>query len=160
MEGHQLWVNHKQELLPKVCPCITPGCCTAKTDAGSDGVKPASGFVIKNHQTMHSMSCSMQAVGHTVKAWSAVCSMAPHSQSGEGARDLIVHERMESPRTSLQAIDLNPSCLKQAHSNRPGIGHGFENTEPGRMYSHSTPCFIYNSSVGRHQTGVQYSAVK
>ena len=30
---------------------------------------------------------------------------------------------MESPNT-LQAIELNPSCSGQAHSNWPGIGHG------------------------------------
>ena len=24
-----------------------------------------------------------------------------------------------------------PSCLRQAHSNRPGTGPGYENTEPG-----------------------------
>ena len=30
--------------------------------------------------------CGAQCVGHTVKTWSAVCSEAPHSQFGEGAR--------------------------------------------------------------------------
>ena len=28
----------------------------------------------------------MQVMGQAVKTWSAVCSMAPHSQSGKGAR--------------------------------------------------------------------------
>ena len=131
MEGYQLTLCQIQiGLRPKVCPCTTSS-CTAKTDAGSDGVEPASGFVIKNHQTMYSISCPMQTVGHTVRAWSAICLMAPHSQSGKGARNLIVHERMKSPNTSLQAIDLNPSCSKQAYFNRLGVGHEYESTEPG-----------------------------
>ena len=37
---------------------------------------------------------------------------------------------MESTDISPQAIDLNPSCSGQAHSNRPGTGHGYESTEP------------------------------
>ena len=71
-------------------------------------------------------------------------------------RSLIVHGRTN---TSLQAINLNSSCSKQAHSNRLGIGHGYKNTE-SKLYSHSTPCFICNSSIARHQTGAQYSVVK
>ena len=37
---------------------------------------------------------------------------------------------MKSPNTSLQAIDLKPSCSGQAQFNRLGIGHGYESTEP------------------------------
>ena len=70
----------------KLYLCTTPGCCTTRTDAGSNGDDPALSFVIQNHLTMYSMSCPMQAVEYTVKTWSAVCLMAPHSQSGEGAR--------------------------------------------------------------------------
>ena len=33
---------------------------------------------------------------------------------------------MESANNSLQAIDLNPSCLDQVHYNKPGIGHGIK----------------------------------
>ena len=38
---------------------------------------------------------------------------------------------MESPNTSLQAIELSPSCSEQAYPNRPGTGPGNKNTEPG-----------------------------
>ena len=31
----------------------------------------------------------------------------------------------------MRAIDLNPNCLKQAYSNRLGIGYGYESTEFG-----------------------------
>ena len=42
---------------------------------------------------------------------------------------------MESPNTSPQAIEFNPSCSGQAHSSRPGTGHGYENTEPGCVFT-------------------------
>ena len=36
--------------------------------------------------------CGAQCIGHAVRTWSAVCSEAPHSQFGEGAR---LHLRMD-----------------------------------------------------------------
>ena len=37
--------------------------------------------------------CGVRCIGHAVSAWSAVCSEAPHSQFGEGARPhLCMHE--------------------------------------------------------------------
>ena len=44
-------------------------------------------------------------------------------------RDSIVHGKMESPKTRLQAIDLIPSSSEQAHSNRLNIGQGYESTK-------------------------------
>ena len=41
-----------------------------------------------------------------------------------------MHGRMESPNTSPQTIEVNPSCSGQAHFNRPGTGPGYKNTEP------------------------------
>ena len=59
LEGHPLQVRHKQDWgrefihsLPKAA--VLPG-----LDAGSDIVKPASGFVIQNRQTSCSMWCPM-----------------------------------------------------------------------------------------------------
>ena len=51
--------------------------------------------------------CGAQCIGHAVRTLSAVCSKAPHSQFGEGVRP---HGRMESPNTSPQEVELNPSC--------------------------------------------------
>ena len=43
----------------------------------------------------------------------------------------FVHGRMESPNTSLQAIEFNPSCSGQAHSNMLGTDPpAYERTEP------------------------------
>ena len=65
-------------------------------------------------------------MGHAIRMWSAVCSKMPHLQFGEGVTS-FVHGGMES--ISPETIKLNPGCLGQAHSNRPGTGPGFENTE-------------------------------
>ena len=46
-----------------------------------------------------------------------------------------MHERMESPNTSPQEIEFNPSCWGQAHANRPGTGPGYESTEPGSIFT-------------------------
>ena len=128
MEGRRLSVKHKQYwgrgfilLLPHLA-------ALSGSDADSDGIKPTSGFVIKNHQITYSSSCRMQAMRHA-EMWSAVCTMAPpHNPVKE--RDPIVHGQMELPDISPQAIDLNPSCSEQAHSNRPGISHGYKSTKP------------------------------
>ena len=42
---------------------------------------------------------------------------------------------MESPNTSPQVVELNPSCSGQAHLNRPGTGPGHKNTEPGSIFT-------------------------
>ena len=42
---------------------------------------------------------------------------------------------MELPNTSSQAVELNPSCLGQAHPNTPGTGLGQKNMEPGRIFT-------------------------
>ena len=49
---------------------------------------------------------------------------------------------MESPNTDMQGIELNPSCLGQVYSNRPGTGHGYKSTEPGCILT--VLCLIYN----------------
>ena len=60
--------------------CILPG-----SDTGSNGVEPVLGFVIKNYQTTCYMLSTMRSMGHAVKTCSAVCSVAPHWQSGKEA---------------------------------------------------------------------------
>ena len=54
------------------------------SDAGSDGVEPASSFC--HQEPSEPMSYPMQTLEHAVKTWSEICSMAPHSQSRKGAK--------------------------------------------------------------------------
>ena len=42
---------------------------------------------------------------------------------------------MESPNTSLQVVELNPSCSRQTHLNRLNISPGHKITEPGRIFT-------------------------
>ena len=42
---------------------------------------------------------------------------------------------MKSPNTSPHAIELDPRCLEQVHSNKPGTDPGYENTEPGYIFA-------------------------
>ena len=84
--------------------------------------------------------------GYAIRTWSAVCSIAPHSQFGEGARPHFVRGRMESRSTHPQAIELNPSCLGQAHFNRPDTAYEYESTDTGSTLT-GTLCSIYNTST-------------
>ena len=70
--------------------------------------------------------CGARYIGHAVSTWSAVCSEAPHSQFGEGARPHLC---------MAQAVEVNPSCSRQAHPNRPGTGPGHKSTEPGSTFT-------------------------
>ena len=100
--------------------------------------------------------------GYAIRTWSAVCTEAPHSQFGEGARPHLFMDY-----TSPQAIKLNPSCSGQAHPNMPGTGPGYKVTEPGctlRVPSVIRPVIIADAKSGKDvlndsaqlaQTGVQ-----
>ena len=86
MESHRLWIKYKQGCDQRFILVLLQAAALPGSDAGSDSVEPTSGFVIIKHPTMSLMTCSMQAMGHAVKTWSVVRSMAPHSQFGKRAR--------------------------------------------------------------------------
>ena len=69
-------------------------------------------------------------------------------------RDPFAHGQMESSNTSLQEVELIPSCSRQAHSNRPGIGYNY--VKKMDVFS-STLCSIYDSSTRRYHTGAHYT---
>ena len=55
-----------------------------------------------------------------------------------------MHGQLESPNTSFQAVELNPSCSGQAHPNRSGTGRGHKIWSLENF--HSTPFYIYDMS--------------
>ena len=117
MEGHQFWVKHKQgcgqRFILVLSQVAIQACCTARTDAGSDGVEPTSSFVIRSHQITNSMSCPMQTVSCAVKVYSSLRLVQwRRSHNPVKEQDPVVHGQMELPSISLQAIYLNPSCSK------------------------------------------------
>ena len=104
-EGHPLQVRHKQDcgrgfilLLPQTAALLHG------SDAGSDVIKPASSFVKQNRQTSCSMWCPMY------RARSAVCSEAPHSQFGEGARPHLCMDEWNCPTPVRRRLSLTQAA--------------------------------------------------
>ena len=62
-----------------------------------------------------------------------VCGLIDGATVGirQGSETPFVHERMETPNASLQAIKLNLRCSGQAHSKAPKTGPGNENMVDG-----------------------------
>ena len=54
------------------------------SDADSEGIESTSCFVIQDHQP--DISWDARRLGRCEFMWSAVCSVAPHLQFGDGAR--------------------------------------------------------------------------
>ena len=50
--------------------------------------------------------CGAQCIGHAVSTWSAVCSEAPHSQFGEGARPHLYMDNWNCPTPVRRRLNL------------------------------------------------------
>ena len=89
--------------------------------------------------------CGARCIGHAVSSWSAVCSEAPHSQFGEGARPHLCMDEWNRPipvrgRLSLtQAARVSPS--QQAWHRSRAQNHG------AWKHFHSTPFSICDLSI-------------
>ena len=59
LKGHPLQVRHKQDWGRGFILLLPQTAALPESDAGSDVIKPASSFVIQNHQTSCSMWCLM-----------------------------------------------------------------------------------------------------
>ena len=72
-----------------------------------------------------------RCIGHAVRTWSAVCSEAPHSQFGEGARP---HFCMDEWNRSLPVR--RRLSLTQAARGKPILPvSGHKSTEPGSIFT-------------------------
>ena len=142
-EGYPLQVRHKQDwgrgfilLLPQTAGL--PG-----SDAGSYVIKPASSFVIQNCQT--SAPCGARCIGHAVRTWSAVCSEAPHSQFGKGARPHLCMDEWNRPTPVRRRLSLT-----QAARGKPiptGLAPVSGTKHGAWKHFHSTPFFICDLSI-------------
>ena len=107
MEGHRLWVEHKHDwshgfflLLPQAA--ALPG-----SDAGSDIVEPASGFVIKNHQITYSMHAQCRLWGTLLKRGVLFVQWRRTRIPIKGRdRDPIMHGRTKSSNTVYKRLTL------------------------------------------------------
>ena len=77
--------------------------------------------------------CGARCIGHAVSIWSAVCSEAPHSQFGEGARPHLCMDEWNRPTPVRRRLSLTQAV--RGKLNRPGTGLGNESTEPGRIFT-------------------------
>ena len=50
--------------------------------------------------------CGARCIGHAIRTWSAVCSAAPHSQFGEGARPHLCMDEWNSPTPVRRRLSL------------------------------------------------------
>ena len=93
--GYPLQIRHKQDWGQGFILLLPQTVVVPESNAGSGVIKPASSFVIQNRQTSCFMWCPMYR--HAVSTWSAVCSEAPHSQFGEGARPHLCMDEWNRP---------------------------------------------------------------
>ena len=54
--------------------------------------------------------CSACCIGHAVSTWSAVCSEAPHSQFGEGARPYLYMDKWNRPTPVRRRLSLTQAA--------------------------------------------------
>ena len=54
--------------------------------------------------------CGARCIGHTVSTWSAVCSQAPHSQFGEGARPHLYMDKGNRPTPVCRRLSLTQAA--------------------------------------------------
>ena len=108
-------VRHKKRMGTEGLSFYPPPAVLPRSDAGSDGVKPAPCFVIQNYQTHYFLRC----MDHVKIMWSAACSLVPHLHFAEEARCHLCMDETKRPTPLRKAIEFDPGCSGQTHSNRP-----------------------------------------
>ena len=94
-EGHPLQVRHKQDwgrgfilFYPRLLHCLDQMLA----------VMSLSQHRVSSSKTVRPRApCGARCTGHAVRTWSAVCSEAPHSQFGEGARPHLCMDEWNRP---------------------------------------------------------------
>ena len=109
-EKYSLQVRHKQDWGRGFILLLPQTAALPESDASSGVIKPASRFFIQNRQTSCSMWCPMYCIEHAVSTWSAVCSEAPHSQFGEGARPHLYMDEWNRPTPVLRRLSLTQAA--------------------------------------------------
>ena len=105
-KGYPLQVRHKQDWSRGCILLLPKDAAVPESDAGSDVIKPASSFVIQNRQPC--APCGARE--HAVSTWSAVCSEAPHSQFGEGARPHLCMDEWNRPTPVRRRLSLTQAA--------------------------------------------------
>ena len=99
--------------------------------------------------------CGTQCIGHAVRTWSAVCSEAPHSQFGEGARPHLCMNKWNRSTPVRRRLSLIQAAQGKP-TQRPW--HWSRAQKHGAWkHLHSTPFSICDLSIQRR--GCQVSQV-
>ena len=91
--------------------------------------------------------CGARCIGHAVSTWSAVCSEAPHSQFGEGARPHLCMDEWNRPTPVRRRLSLT-----QAARGKPiptGLAPVRAQKHGAWKHLHSTPFSICDLSIQR-----------
>ena len=111
--------------------------------------------VLSQHQVSSSKTvrpralCDARCIGHAISTWSAVCSEAPHSQFGEGARPHLCMEEWNRSTPVRRRLSLT-----QAARGKPiptGLAPG---TKAPWKHFHSTPRSICDLSIQKRECQV------
>ena len=102
---------------------------------------------VSSSKTVRSRApCGARCIEHAVSSWSAVCSEAPHSQFGEGARPHLCMDEWNRPTPVRRRLSLT-----QAARGKP-IPTGLapvSGTKAAWKHFHSTPFSICDLSIQR-----------
>ena len=74
-----------------------------------------------------------RCIGHAVRTWFAVCSEAPHSQFGEGARPHLCIYEWNRPTPVRRRLSLTQAARGKPIPTGTGVGHKI--TEPGSIFT-------------------------
>ena len=101
--------------------------------------------------------CGARCIGHAVSTWSAVCSEAPHSQFGEGARPHLCMDEWNRPTHAklLQSFEKDVSSLAATAllPNLKGTGGNDGPKQFGASTFYTSSCKAYsilNKGMSRH----------
>ena len=111
-EGYPLQVRHKQDwgrgfilLRPRLLHCLNQ--MLAVMSLSQDRVSSS--------KTVRPRApCGARCIGHAVSTWSAVCSEAPHSQFGEGARPHLCMDEWNRPIPVRRRLSLTQAARGNA----------------------------------------------
>ena len=67
--------------------------------------------------------CGARCIGHAIRTWSAVCSEAPHSQFGEGARPHLCMDEWNRPTPVRRRLSLTQAAWGKPIRHGTGLGH-------------------------------------
>ena len=92
--------------------------------------------------------CGARCIGHAVSIWSAVCSKAPHSQFGEGARPHLCMDKWNRPTPVRRRLILTQAARGKPISTGLAPVSGTQKHGAWKHF-HSTPFSICDLSIQR-----------